>query len=230
MTACTNSQYKSASSVHQLWLKANEKGFEIDYVDALIHQYNEVHDTQLLHSALDCLDTAFTDKCQNQVLLARRMSIFRLLHEYDTVQAILEDYQDSSDVILSKRMQALLTDISKNNYYHREKELGEGLNDLVSFLDLCFERQSYVEDGKEEQFLQKYPNNPMAIDAKATDYTPQILDYYIVALLLRGDDASAVEKLVNAYYRDGVIGEITRDVLMNRLAQDYSGKDFDMLL
>lgn len=230
ITACTNSQNKSAYSVHQLWLEANEVNLKIDSVDALIHQYNLVHDAQLLQSALDRLDPAIKNGCQNQALLVRKMSIFRLLHEYDTVQAILDAYQDTNDVVLCHRMQTLLTDISKHNYYHQEKELEDGLNNLVSFLELCFERQSYSEAGNEEQFLQKYPNNPLAIDAKAADHSPLVLDYYIVARLLRGDDPSVVEKLINEYSRDGLIGDITQELLLSRLTQNYSGKDFDMLL
>lgn len=199
-------------------------------VDADIHRYNVTHDTALLYSSLACLKSVpVTD--DNQISWhTRRLSILRLLHKYDTVFAVIDSCQDETFGDFGKTKEILVTEISRYNYNKQFEKRDQKIDELVAYMEYCFERQAYAAEMDESGYLQKYTDNQLARSAVATEVNPYTLNWYIGIRLLRGDKKADMELLIEDYYQKGYVDELGKDWLQALLDGDYEEKDIDARL
>ena len=199
-------------------------------VDADIHQYNVTHDTTLLYSSLAYLKSVPINEDNSISWHTRILSVYRLLHKYDTVFAVLDTCQDEAFGNFGKTKELLITEISKYNYYRQFEIRDKKFDELVAYMEYCFERQKFVEKMDESRYLQKYIDNQLARCAVATEVDPYTLNWYIGIRLLRGDKKSDMELLIENYYQKGYIDEIGKDWLQALLDGNYEEKDIDSRL
>lgn len=199
-------------------------------IDANIHQYNVTHDTTLLYNALAYLKDVPINDDNKITWHSRRLSVLRLLHKYDTVVAILDTCTDDVVGDFGKKKELLITEISRYNYYHQFDEREQKIDELITYMEYCFERQNMVAEQDESRYLQKYKDNQLALCAVATEINPYTLNWYIGTRLLRGDKKTDMNLLINNYYQKGLIDETGKDWLLVLLDGNYEEKDFDSRL
>ena len=199
-------------------------------VDADIHQYNVTHDTTILYSSLTYLQSVPINEDNKISWHTRILSVYRLLHKYDTVFAVLDTCQDEAFGNFGKTKELLITEISKYNYYKQFEKRDQKIDELVTYMEYCFERQKFVAEMDESRYLQKYADNQLARCAVATEIDPYTLNWYIGIRLLRGDKKADMELLIENYYQNGYIDEIGKDWLQALLDGNYEEKDIDSRL
>lgn len=199
-------------------------------VDADIHLYNVNHDTALLYSTLAYLGNIPTNNNNKTNLLIRKLTVLRLLHKYDTVIAILDTCSDDVIGSFGKTKELLITRISHFNHYQQFKERDQKIDELIAYMEYCFERQNMVDNGDESIYLQKYKDNQLALSAVATRINPYTLNWYLGSRLLRGDNKTDIELLIENYYQMGLINDVGKDWLWSLLDGNYEEKDFDSRL
>lgn len=202
----------------------------LNKVDHDIHHYNVTHDTTLLYSSLSSLKSVPVNDDNKISWLTRRLTILRLLHKYDTVFAVLDTCSDDSFGDFGKTKELLITEISQYNYYQQFEKRDQKIDELVAYMEYCFERQKFVAELDESRYLQKYIDNQLARYAVATDVNPYTLNWYIGIRLLRGDKKADMELLIENYYQKGYISELGKDWLQKLLDGNYEEKDIDSRL
>lgn len=195
--SCSSNRTKEAYLINQQWAEFNRHGICLDSIDYQIHQYNCTKDSSLLRYALYRLGEVKQTGVNMSDCLERKLSILRLLHEYDTVSIIINSYSDSAFGLFGKTKQILLTEISKHNYQRQYKNRHQKTDELVTYMEYCFERQYSVFADSDSAYLNKYRENPLALKAVATEVSPISLQWYIVARLFRGDNKTELERLIN---------------------------------
>ncbi|MCR5425035.1 MAG: hypothetical protein K6E93_09825 [Bacteroidales bacterium] len=225
--SCNNSLKNKAIEVNNRFMGANGWIYK---VDADIHQYNVTHDTTLLYSSLAYLKSVPINEDNSVSWHTRILSVYRLLHKYDTVFAVLDTCQDEAFGNFGKTKELLITEISKYNYYRQFEKRDQKIDELVTYMEYCFERQKFVAEMDESRYLQKYVDNQLARCAVATEIDPYTLNWYIGIRLLRGDKKADMELLIENYYQNGYIDEIGKDWLQALLDGNYEEKDIDSRL
>lgn len=199
----------------------------IDKVDNDIHRYNVSHDTTILYGALACLDSVPVNDDNKVSWHTRRLSVLRLLRQYDTVYAILDTCSDEAFGDFGKTKELLVTEISQYNCLQQYEKRDGKIDELVAYMEYCFERQQSVAEKDESGYLQKYKDNPLALRAVATEMNEYTLNWYIGVRLLRGDERTDMKSLIADYHRQGYIDEVGKDWLKALLDGDYEEKDID---
>ncbi len=225
--SCNNPLKNRAIEVNNRFMGANGWIYK---VDADIHQYNVTHDTTLLYSSLAYLKSVPINEDNSVSWHTRILSVYRLLHKYDTVFAVLDTCQDEAFGNFGKTKELLITEISKYNYYRQFEKRDQKIDELVTYMEYCFERQKFVAEMDESRYLQKYVDNQLARCAVATEIDPYTLNWYIGIRLLRGDKKADMELLIENYYQNGYIDEIGKDWLQALLDGNYEEKDIDSRL
>lgn len=199
----------------------------IGKVDNDIHRYNVTHDTTILYGSLACLDSVPVNDENKVSWHTRRLSVLRLLRQYDAVYAVLDTCSDDAFGDFGKTKELLVTEISQYNYHQQSEKRDEKINELVAYMEYCFERQQSVAAKDESGYLQKYRDNPLAMRAVATEMNEYTLNWYIGVRLLRGDEKADMKSLIADYYQQGYIDEVGKDWLETLLDGDYEEKDID---
>lgn len=200
-------------------------------VDENISQYNFTHDSTLLYSTLLYLDSIPQNNDNKVALLNRRLTVLRLLHKYDMVFAILDTCSEKSTGVFGKTAEYMITEISQYNYCYQHEKRNQKINELVCYMDYCFERHEMVSKENEIGYLQKYRDNQLALNAIAVKKEFITLNWYIVAKLLRGDKKTDIKLIIENYYNTYYINdEIEKEWLLGLLNVNYEEKDFDVLL
>ena len=224
--SCSNPFIKKAYKMHEEWEKEN--GW-YDMIANDVHQYNVTHDTSLLYAALDCLKNIPQNDDNKKVLFGWRLTVLGLLHEYDTVFAMLDTCQNDIIGNFGKKREFIITEISRYNYYHQYENRDQRIDDLVVYMEYCFERQQFIAKGNEAGYIQKYKDNQLALDAVATKICFLSLNKYMAARLLRGDDKEEIKSLIENYYQQKMIDSMDKEWLLGQLDGNYEEKDLDML-
>ena len=86
-----------------------------------------------------------------------------------------------------KKEQLLVTEISQYNYCHQYEERDQKFDELIAYMEYCFERQKMVTEGDELKYLTKYENNQLALDAMATEVDFHALNIYLAIRRIHGD-------------------------------------------
>lgn len=225
--SCSNTLMNKAYEENRIFMEAN--GWQ-QKVDTDIHQYNVTHDTTILYNSLAYLASIPINEDNSISWHTRILSVYRLLHKYDTVFAVLDTCQDEAFGNFGKTKELLITEISKYNYYRQFEKRDQKIDELVTYMEYCFERQKFVAEMDESRYLQKYADNQLARCAVATEIDPYTLNWYIGIRLLRGDKKADMELLIENYYQNGYIDEIGKDWLQALLDGNYEEKDIDSRL
>ena len=199
----------------------------VNDIDNNIHQYKLTHDTTLLYGSLACLDSVRITDDNTISWHTRRLSVLRLLHQYDTVYALLDTWSDEAVGDFGKTNELIVTEISQHNYLQQFVERDQKIDQLVAYLEYCFERQQSTVANDEQGYLQKYKDNPLALQAVATEVNEYTLNWYIGVRLLRGDDKTDMKALIDNYYQQGNIDQLGKSWLESLLEGDYEEKDID---
>lgn len=203
----------------------------MDRIDDKISQYNITHDTALLINAMTELELNLQDKDPyKQFYLERKLTIARLLHEYDLAQSVLSQYPESDFGVFGKKLQFMITQVSIFNYQELDNERVRALDELIDYMEYCFERQDSIDIGNEAGFLQKYDNNKLAKESIATSIEYESLSWYVMARLLRGDKQQEIHNRLDVLTKGQSIGSITQEMLLNLLTKQIQDIDFDMNL
>lgn len=225
------------SCTHPLLKKAyddNERYVGMDgwryKVDTDIHQYNVSHDTTLLYDLLAYLDSVQINDENKISWHNRRFTALRLLHKYDTVFAILDTCPDDAFGNFGKPMEQFLTELSQYNYNQQFEEWYCKIDEMVAYMEYCFELQEFVAQNDESGYMKKYDGNQLALHAVATEIDAYALNWYIGIRLLRGDEKTDMELLIENYHQKGYIDEIGKDWLRILLDGKYDEKDLDSQL
>ena len=153
----------------------------------------------------------------------------RLLHEYDTVFAMLDTCQNDIIGNFGKKREFIITEISRYNYYHQYENRDQRIDDLVVYMEYCFERQQFIAKGNEAGYIQKYKDNQLALDAVATKICFLSLNRYVGIRLLRGDNKAEIKNLIENYYQQKMIDPLEKEWLLGQLNGIYEEKDPDLL-
>ena len=198
-------------------------------VDDDIHRYNITRDTNILYNTLVYLNDIPQNDENKKACLNRRLVVLRLLHKYDMALAVLDTCPDDIGNF-GKKEQLLITEISQYNYCHQNEERDQKFDELIAYMEYCFERQKMVTEGGELKYLTKYENNPLALDAIPIEVDFHALNIYLFTRRMRGDKTKELEPIIENYYQKGVIGELDRDWLLELVKEDYKEKDCDLNL
>ncbi len=225
--SCSNPLVDKANEENRRFMGADSLCYK---VDADIHKYNITHNTTLLYNVLAYLDDIPINNDNRINWHTRRLTVLRLLHKYDSVYAFLDTctYDAVGDFGIKKQL--LITDISRYNFYHQFEKRDQKIDELIAYMEYCFERQIITAEKGESVYLQKYKDNQLALCAVATEMDPYTLNWYIGARLLRGDKTTDLELLIENYYQKGLIDEVGKDWLGALLDGNYEEKDFDKRL
>ena len=224
--SCSNPFIKKAYEMHEEYEKENG-WYEMITND--VHQYKVTHDTSLLYAALDCLKNVPQNDDNKKVLFGWRLTVLRLLHEYDTVFAMLDTCQNDIIGNFGKKREFIITEISRYNYYHQYENRDQRIDDLVVYMEYCFERQQFIAKGNEAGYIQKYKDNQLALDAVATKICFLSLNRYVGIRLLRGDNKANIKNLIENYYQQKMIDPLEKEWLLGQLNGIYEEKDPDLL-
>ena len=194
-----------------------------------VHQYKVTHDTSLLYAALDCLKNVPQNDDNKKVWFSMRLTVLRLLHKYDTVFAMLDTCQNDIIGNFGKKREFIITEISRYNYYHQYENRDQRIDDLVVYMEYCFERQQFIAKGNEAGYIQKYKDNQLALDAVATKICFLSLNRYVGIRLLRGDNKAEIKNLIENYYQQKMIDPLEKEWLLGQLNGIYEEKDPDLL-
>jgi len=225
--SCHNSLMNKAYEEHERFIGKDGWRYK---VDSDIHKYNATHDTALLYNTLAYLENLPSNDCDIISWHTRKLTVLRLLHKYDAAFAVLDTCPDGAWGNFGKMKELLITEISKYNHYHKFEERDRKIDELISYMEYCFERQEMAVHKAELQYLQKYKDNQLALDAVATEIDPYTLNWYIGARLLRGDKKTEMDMLIEEYYQKGLIDKVGKDWLRTLLDGEYEEKDFDSQL
>ena len=151
------------------------------------------------------------------------------MHKYDMALAVLDTCPDDIGNF-GKKEQLLVTEISQYNYCHQYEERDQKFDELIAYMEYCFERQKMVTEGDELKYLTKYENNQLALDAMATEVDFHALNIYLAIRRIHGDRTEDLEPIIENYYQKGVIGELDREWLQELVKAEYKEKDFDLNL
>lgn len=199
-------------------------------VDDDIHRYNITKDTTILYNTLTFLQSMPINNDNQIFLQTRELTVLRLLHKYDRVFAILDACPNDAMGNFGKMKQYLITEISQYNYYQQFDVRDQKINQLVSYMEYCFERQNLVDEKDESRYLQTYKDNKLAMCAVATETNAYSLNWYLGVRLLRGDKKSDIKGLIENYYQMGYITVVGKDWLESLLEGNYDEKDIDSTL
>ncbi len=224
--SCSNPFTKKAYEMHEECEKEN--GW-YDMITNDVHQYNITHDTSLLYAALDCLKNVPQNDDNKKAWFGWRLTVLRLLHEYDTVFAMLDTCPNDIVGNFGKKSEFIITEISKYNYYHQYKNRDQKIDDLVIYMEYCFERQEFIAKRDEAGYLHKYKDNQLALDAVATKICFLSLNRYVGTRLLRGDNKADIKTLIENYYQQKMIDSLEKEWLLEQLNGNYEEKDLDLL-
>lgn len=225
--SCTNYFIDKANEEHDRFVGSDGWRYK---VDSDIHQYNVTHDTTLLYNSLAYLENVPITDDNKITWHTRKLSVLRLLHKYDTVFAVLDTCSDDAVGDFGKTKELLITEISRYNYYHQFEKRDQMIDELITYMEYCFERQKLVIENVESRYLQKYKDNQLALSAVATEIDPYTLNWYIGVRLLRGDKKADMELLIENYYQKGYVDDIGKDWLQSLLDGNYEEKDIDSRL
>ncbi|MBP5613724.1 MAG: hypothetical protein J6X35_06260, partial [Bacteroidales bacterium] len=103
------------------------------------------------------------------------------------------------------------------------------IDDLVVYMEYCFERQQFIAKGNEAGYIQKYKDNQLALDAVATKTCFLSLNRYLGIRLLRGDNKAEIKNLIENYYQQKMIDPLEKEWLLGQLNGIYEEKDPDLL-
>lgn len=225
--SCSNPLIDKAYEEHKRYMEST--GAWCEKVDDDIHRYNTTRDTNILYNTLKYLNDIPQNEENKKAWLNRRLVVLRLLHKYDTVFAVLDTCPN--DICnFGKKEQLLVTEISQYNYCHQYKERDQKFDELIAYMEYCFERQKMATEGDELKYLTKYENNQLAKDAMATAVDFLTLNEYLFIRRLRGDKTEDLEPIIEKNYQKGVIGELDRDWLKGIVKGEFKVKDCDMNL
>lgn len=228
LSSCDIPRMNNAYIQHEEWKKTNVGAEYIECIDNHINQYNHTHDTAILIAALTDLEANFREQdIYKQFYIERKLTIIRLLHEYDLAQSVLEKYSDESFGAFGKKMQSMITDISILNYQKQNIDRDQKVNELITYMEYCFEHKDSIDCGNETGFLKKYHNDNYAKESVATPKDSESLSWYVMARLLRGDNKQEIQNEIEMLTKDNIIDNITQEMLSNLLTRQIQEIDFD---
>lgn len=227
LLSCTNHLVDKALEEHKLYMESPNAWRE--KVDDDIHRYNITRDTNILYNTLAYLNDIPQNDENKKACLNRRLVVLRLLHKYDMAFAVLDTCPDDIGNF-GKKEQLLVTEISQYNYCHQYEERDKKFDELIAYMEYCFERQKTVTEGDELKYLTKYENNQLAMDAVATEVDFSALNIYLAIRRMHGDRTEELEPIIENYYQKGVIGELDKDWLKELVKGEFKVKDCDMNL
>lgn len=225
--SCSNPLIDKATEEHKQYMESPNAWRE--KVDDDIHRYNITRDTNILYNTLAYLNDIPQNNENKKACLNRRLVVLRLLHKYDMALAELDTCPDDIGNF-GKKEQLLVTEISQYNYCHQYEERDQKFDELIAYMEYCFERQKSVTEGDKLKYLTKYENNPLALDAIPIEVDFHALNIYLFTRRMRGDKTKELEPIIENYYQKGVIGELDRDWLLELVKAEYKEKDFDLNL
>lgn len=227
--SCTNPFTKKADEDMKRWEEAYGCSWHFT-VDNDIHRFNITHDTLVLYNTLTYLNDINPNETSERVWFSSKLIVLRLLHKYDVVFAMLDTC--SNDVVgdYGRLWDYMVTEISMYNYYQQYENLNQKLEELIVYMEYCIERQKFVSKRLEYDYLKKYKDNQLALDAVATKADCPTLSWYVGARLMRGDKKDDVKSQIEDFYKQGVINAFDRDCLIEKLPENNKEvkiKDFD---
>ena len=225
--SCSNPLIDKAYEEQERYMESPDAWRE--KVDDDIHRYNTTRDTNILYNTLAYLNDIPQNNENKKACLNRRLVVLRLLHKYDMALAVLDTCPDDIGNF-GKKEQLLVTEISQYNYCHQYEERDKKFDELIAYMEYCFERQKTVTEGDELKYLTKYENNQLAMDAVATEVDFSALNIYLAIRRMHGDRTEELEPIIENYYQKGVIGELDREWLQELVKAEYKEKDFDLNL
>ena len=228
LSACVNPLTKKAYSEHQQWLEGNPYTSVLDSIDNSRHLYNQTHDTTLLINALATLEASLWDaESQRAAYAWRKLSINRQLHRYDSARGMLSTYPNSCFSPFGKKQQELVTDICEYNYTMQTEERDLKVNELITYMEYCFEHEDSIAHGAEAGFLKKYSGNQLALESVPTPVDFSSLSWYVRARALRGDDLQELQKLIEVLARDYHLSSMAEEWMPKLLELERDEIDFD---